>query len=123
MLTHQATCLATAGNPFGFVDITDQVQTIVQSSNVTEGRVTVLRTEEGATLVLNEKESGLHEDVRTTIQRLSAENGTAPPPVGSASVVLPVVGGRIHLGTWQRILMLELEQPKDRSLLVQVVGE
>ncbi len=123
MLTHQSTCLATAGDPLGFVDVTDQIQDIVTASEVTNGRVTVLRTEDGSTLIINEKESGLHHDVRTTIERLSAEEGAGTPPVGCASLVLPVVGGRIHLGTWQRILMLELEVPRDRSLLVQVVGE
>ena len=123
MLTHNTTCEVTALAPLGFVDITDQIQIAVAESKVNEGRVTVLRSESGCTLVVNEQERGLHADVQATIQRLELDNGSGPPPVGSASLVLPVVGGRIHLGTWQRILMLELEQPRTRPLLVQVVGE
>ena len=123
MLTHSTTCEASATTPLGFVDITDQVQAAVASSDVTDGRVTVLRSEPGCTLVVNEQEKGLHADVQATIKRLELADGTGPPPVGSASLVLPVVGGRVHLGTWQRILMLELEQPRPRPLVVQVVGE
>jgi thiamine phosphate synthase YjbQ (UPF0047 family) len=123
MLTHNTTCEASAPTLLGFVDITDQVQAAVSSSAVTDGRVTVLRLEPGCTLVVNEQEKGLHADVQATIRRLELENGSGPPPVGSASLVLPVVGGRVHLGTWQRILMLELEQPRPRPLVVQVVGE
>ena len=123
MLTHNTTCDAAALATYGFVDITDEIQAVVTSSEVSNGRVTVLRSEPGCTLVVNEQERGLHADVQATIRRLELDNGSGPPPVGSASLVLPIVGGRIHLGTWQRILMLELEQPRTRPLLVQVVGE
>lgn len=123
MITHNTTCEATAPGSLAFLDITDQIQAVVQASGVEDGRVTVLRSEPGCSLVVNEQERGLHADVQATIRRLELHNGSGPPPVGSASLVLPVVGGRVHLGTWQRILMLELEQPRTRPLHVQVVGE
>lgn len=123
MLTHNTTCKAAAAAAYDFVDITDQVQSAVAESDVVNGRVTVLRSEPGCTLILNEQEKGLHADVQATIRRLALDNGSGPPPVGSASLVLPVVAGRVHLGTWQRIFMLELEQPRQRPLVVQVVGE
>ena len=123
MLTHNRTCTATARAPLGFVDITDDVQRIVEASGVSSGRATVLRDDGGCALVLNEQEKGLHADVQATIERLGAGNGSGPPPVGSASLVLPVHNGRVYLGTWQRILMIELEEPCQRRLSVQVVGE
>ena len=92
-----------------------------RDSPVTNGRVTILRTDPGCALVVNEQERGLHADVQAAIVRLGLQAGT--PPIGSASLVLPVVNGRVHLGTWQRILMLELEEPRTRPLVVQVVGE
>lgn len=121
MLTHATKCIAAAETTLGFVDITDRVQDAVASSPVTDGRVTIIRPDAGCALVVNEQERGLHADVQATIQRLT--NGSGPPPVGCASLVLPVVGGRVHLGTWQRVLMLELSEPRERSLLIQVVGE
>ena len=121
MLTHSTTCRAAAQATLGFVDVTDQVQDAVGRSGVADGRVTIVRPDDDCALVVNEQERGLHADVQATIQRLA--NGSGPPPVGSATLVLPVVGGRVHLGTWQRILMLELAEPTERSLLIQVVGE
>ena len=123
MLTHSTSCTASAETVLGFVDVTDQVQAAVGGCGVSDGRVTIVRPDDGCALVVNERERGLHADVQATIQRLASTNGAGPPPVGSASLVLPIVGGRVHLGTWQRILMLELSEPQERSLLVQVVGE
>lgn len=123
MQTHQDTRSVSADARLAFVDITDEVQQVIRSCSVTNGRVTVLRAQDGYALVLNEKEKGLHADVQAAIERLAESDGENPPPVGSASVVLPVVDGRAYLGTWQRILMLELEAPRRRPLLIQVVGE
>lgn len=123
MLTHNSNCTVSAATTFGLVDVTEQVQEVVTSCGVSDGRVTIVRPDEGCALVVNEQERGLHADVQATIERLSSNNGAGVPPVGSASLVLPVVRGRVHLGTWQRILMLELSEPQDRPLLVQVVGE
>ena len=123
MLTYSSNCRVAAATTFGLVDITDQVQEVVASCGVLDGRVTIVRPDDGCALVVNEQERGLHADVQATIQRLFSNNGSGPPPVGCASLVLPIVGGRVHLGTWQRILMVELAEPQDRSLLVQVVGE
>lgn len=40
-----------------------------------------------------------------------------------ASVTVPVVDGRLALGTWQRILLLEFNGPRERQLLVQAWGQ
>jgi secondary thiamine-phosphate synthase enzyme len=40
------------------------------------------------------------------------------------SVSIPFVGGKLALGTWQQILLLELDtQPREREVIVQLVGE
>ncbi|MDP9068124.1 MAG: YjbQ family protein [Actinomycetota bacterium] len=123
MQTHQTTFTIAARSRLGFVDVTDAVETAVASCDVTDGRVTILRPSAGCALVLNEQEKGLHADVQATLERLGSASGATPPTAGSPSLVLPVVGSRIRLGTWQRILLLELEEPRDRELQIQVVGE
>ncbi len=40
----------------------------------------------------------------------------------ATSVVVPLRGGELALGTWQRVLFLELDRERDRRWLVQVVG-
>ncbi len=40
------------------------------------------------------------------------------------SVTIPFVGGKLALGTWQQILLLEFDtQPREREIIVQLVGE
>jgi secondary thiamine-phosphate synthase enzyme len=40
----------------------------------------------------------------------------------SASETVPIVDGRLSLGTWQRIFLVELDHPRLRRVLVNVVG-
>ena len=41
----------------------------------------------------------------------------------SPSKAVPVVGGKLHLGTWQSIVFVELDGPRsDRKVYIQVVG-
>ena len=43
-------------------------------------------------------------------------------PLGSAGESIPVRDGELLLGTWQRVLFIELDRERDRRWLVQVVG-
>lgn len=75
-------------------------------------------------IVVNERESGLLKDIRAAVGRIKEANGQAPPTsIGVKSVVLPIVDGKLRLGTWQRLLLFELGEPGDRSVFVQIVGE
>ena len=42
--------------------------------------------------------------------------------VGSSSVTLPVVDGELLLGTWQRILFVEFDQPRERRVVLHAQG-
>lgn len=121
--TYEQECRSTTIELFGFVDITDEVQKVVGEMGLEGGRVTVFSPADRCPLVLNERESGLLKDIRRALARVSLEAGGAPTTIGSNSVVFPLVDGRIRLGRWQRLLLLELEAPMERSFLVQVIGE
>ena len=111
----------TSGSP-DFVDVTDEVADAIASSGVVHGRAIVFTGGESCSVMVNEKETGLLEDLKRTIARLAPSNGSHPL-VGSASVVLPVTDGRLQLGTWQRVLFVELGEPCSRAIDVQVIGE
>jgi secondary thiamine-phosphate synthase enzyme len=124
MRTHQARCSARTRDVLDFVDLTDQVQTALDQSGITDGQVTVFVPEASCAILVNERESGLLEDIRRTIGRLDSNgSGVRSGIVGTTSVVLPAVEGRIRLGTWQRVLLLELESASSRSIVIQIVGE
>lgn len=124
MRTHQARCSATTRDLLDFVDLTEQVQSALDESGITDGQVTVFVPDASCAILVNERESGLLEDIKRTIGRLESNGGGVRAGiVGSTSVVLPAVDGRIRLGTWQRVLLLELESASSRSVVVQIVGE
>ncbi|MGH2756756.1 MAG: YjbQ family protein [Actinomycetota bacterium] len=119
--THVADCKAeTTGAP-DFVDITESVQDALESSGIRDGQVTLFCPEENCTILVNEAETGLFADLRRTMGRL--DNGWPPTAIGSRSVVVPAADGRLRLGTWQRLLLVELDGAATRSIVVQILGE
>lgn len=124
MRTHRANCKTQTQNVLDFVDITDAVQAELTASGIAEGQVTVFAESDACVLIVNERETGLLEDIRSAMRRLEGTGSTnGKTLLGSTSVVIPAVGGKLRLGIWQRLLLVELEQPDTRGVIVQVVGE
>jgi secondary thiamine-phosphate synthase enzyme len=124
MRSHQSDCSTATLGALDFVDITDEVESRLQASGIEEGMVTVFAPEQACVLVVNERESGLMADIRDTLARLESSDDTDHRAMlGSSSVVLPATDGRLRLGMWQRVLLVELEAPQERKIVVQVVGE
>lgn len=124
MVTHEEVRIAKTSELYDFVDITDEVQEAVRAAGVAQGRATVFSPSDLCPLLVNERESGLLKDIRRAVDRVT-EHGRlqAPTTIGSKSVVFPVVEGKLRLGTWQRVLLFELEKASERKVLVQIVGE
>ena len=119
MRTHQIECAAHTKAALDFVDITDEVQEALTASGIGSGQVTVFAPHRDCAILINERESGLHTDIRTTLERLGGRRTV----VGSKSVVLPAMNGELRLGQWQRVLLLELDHAQERSIIVQIVVE
>ena len=132
--------------PREFIDVTDQVAAVLRRSQVTQGWTSVFSKHTTAAVVLNENEPLLLQDMGAMLERLSAAAGlyqhndlsrragdVAPDECANghahcqhlligASENIPVADGRMDLGRWQRIFLLELDRPRDRQLVVQVFG-
>jgi thiamine phosphate synthase YjbQ (UPF0047 family) len=122
MQTHRRECTFTTPDVLEFVDVTDEVVEAVLSSHIDHGHVTVT-VPAGCSIIANEFESGLLADLKRTMHRLKSSSNGTQPTIGSGSIVLPAHEGRLRLGRWQRLLLVELERPSRRSIDVQVVGE
>ena len=129
-----------------FIDVTDQVAAVLRRSQVTQGWTGVFSKHTTAAVVLNENEPLLLQDMAAMLERLSASGrlyqhndlnrrtGAMDPQecanghahcqhlLIGASENIPVADGRLDLGRWQRIFLLELDRPRDRQLVVQVFG-
>jgi len=130
--------IATAGR-CDVLDITDRVADIVSGSSIQTGIVNVSGT--GSTLGITtlEFESGCVSDLRRALEKVAPANadyahnarwgdGNGYSHLRSALVgtarSFPVTDGRIGLGTWQQIVLCDFdERPRDRHIVVTVVGE
>ena len=124
MRTHQMECEAETKAAPSFVDLTEDIEKALDESGISSGQVTVFSPDTTCALLVNERESGLLEDIKRAIARLSP-NGTGARAgmLGATSVVLPAVDGQLRLGMWQRVLLVELQRPSRRSIVIQIVGE
>jgi len=130
-----------------FIDITDRVKECVEESGVASGCAVVFSRHTTAAIKINENEPLLLEDMADFLERLSPRNGSYRHndftirtvnmtedecPNGhahcqhlllSASETIPVEGATLQLGRWQSIFLIELDRPRAREVLVQVIGE
>lgn len=130
-----------------FVDITDELLRAVKDSGVTEGCAIVFCRHTTCGLIVNEAEDGALEDVRRRLSALIPEddyyahdnfgrrtqnlqegersNGRAHVAqmiVGGTSHAIPISAGDPLFGPWQRLLLLELDEPKERKVLFHIFG-
>lgn len=122
--TSQRTC---------FVEITRQVQVAVGELSVTEGAVLVHVPHTTAAVTINEgADPDVVRDLEMMLSRLVPAQagyrhaeGNADAHVKSTlvgcSVMLPVSGGRLALGTWQTIWFCEFDGPRRRRVIVQAI--
>lgn len=134
-----------------FIDITDDVLSAVERSEVRNGTVVVYSPHTTCAVVINEPETGFMEDFCELLDELAPSDGrhykhddlsirtegieddTAEFPNGhshlraallsSTSQSIPIVDGRTMLGRWQKIFFCELDRARSRKVFVQVAGE
>jgi secondary thiamine-phosphate synthase enzyme len=123
----------------GTYEITSEVAQIVRASGVRHGTVTVFIQHTSASLVIYENaDPSARTDLHAYFERLCPEDAdyfvhTAEGPddmpshlrmvLTRTSEVIPVIDGRMALGTWQGIFVFEHRRaPHHRSLAVSVVG-
>ncbi len=117
------------------VDITRQVRELVRKSGIREGICVVYVPHTTAGVTINENaDPSVREDIEDVLNRLVPPGrnyrhleGNADSHVKSVmvgpSIDLIVTGGDILLGTWQGIFFCEFDGPRNRKVLVRVVGE
>ncbi len=114
------------------VDVTDQVVASVRASGVTEGWALVYCPHTTAGVTINENaDPDVGQDLLDGLRRLAPRDGGWRHREGNsdghlkaslvgASVMVPVEGGRLALGTWQGVYFCEFDGPRTRALSVTV---
>jgi secondary thiamine-phosphate synthase enzyme len=121
------------------IDITGEVARHVAESGANDGIVTIFVTGSTAGVTTIEHEPGLLADFKAMWERVIPKNlpydhdrawgeGNGFSHVRAsllgASRVVPISGGRMVLGTWQQIALVDFDhRPRSRQVVVQVMGE
>ena len=123
-----ATLSLTTDERLQVIDITDSVRRAVPDD--ADGTVTVFSQHTTTGVTVNEAESRLLEDIEEFLARLVGDEGWAHDEIDDnadshlrasllgPSETIPVVDGALQLGTWQSVLLVECDGPRQRNVVV-----
>jgi secondary thiamine-phosphate synthase enzyme len=122
----------------GFVDLTGEIADFVKDAAAAEGVVTAFVRHTSASLTIQENaDPSVLADLTTALDRLAPENAgwshdTEGPDdmpahvktmLTTTSLQIPVLKGKLALGTWQAVYLIEHRQrPHRREIVLQFVG-
>jgi secondary thiamine-phosphate synthase enzyme len=129
--------IATRGDT-DVIDITDEVARAVAESGVAEGQASAFVRGSTAALTTMEHEPGGVQDLQAALERLIPQRGDYEhnrlnhdtnshahqrASIVGPSEVVPISGGRLALGTWQQLVLLDFDdRPRERTIVIQVIG-
>jgi len=114
-----------------FLDITPQVAQALAEASIVEGALLVYSLHTTAGVTINEgADPDVRRDMLAHLRLLVPENSAFRHAEGNSdahiktslmgpSQLVPVSGGRLALGTWQKIYLCEFDGPRRRTILVQ----
>ncbi|MFQ5968980.1 MAG: secondary thiamine-phosphate synthase enzyme YjbQ [Nitrososphaerales archaeon] len=121
------------------INITEEVSRVVEDSKIKDGIATVFVPGSTAAVTTIEYEPGLLKDFPIMLERVAPKNsdyehenmwhdGNGHSHVRASlvgpSLMVPFTNKQLTLGTWQQIVLVELDiRSRDRNLVVQVIGE
>ena len=132
---------------FEFIDITNQVNNFVKESKIKNGLVNIQILHTSAALILNENEPLLIGDIKRNLERIAPQSFTYQHDDFTkrtvnmcedecinghshckaihllVNITLNLIDGKLQLGKWQRIMLVELDRSRSRKIQVQIIGE
>ncbi|MGZ4110254.1 MAG: secondary thiamine-phosphate synthase enzyme YjbQ [Actinomycetota bacterium] len=134
---------------FGYLDLTEELQRAIKDSGVTDGAAVAFCAHTTCALLINEWEDGALDDFRHRIEHLVPEdiyyahddldrrtqnlaesherrNGHSHVQsmlLSATSHSIPVAAGEPMFGRWQRLILFEMDEPKERQVVFHVFGE
>ena len=121
------------------INITEDVSRVVQESKIKDGIATIFVPGSTAAVTTIEYEPGLLKDFPSMLERVAPKNidyehenmwhdGNGHSHVRASlvgpSLTVPFTNKQLTLGTWQQVVLVELDiRSRDRSLVVQIIGE
>jgi secondary thiamine-phosphate synthase enzyme len=139
MVETETLTIKTNGN-CDIINITEDVSAAVARTDIRSGTVTLFNIGSTAGITTTEFEPGLaNYDIKAAFEKIAPENAryeheqTWHDDNGHAhvrasllgpSLSVPLVDGRLTLGTWQQIILVDFDtRPRTRTIVCQIIGE
>ena len=122
-----------------YINITEQVQGIIDKSQIQEGLCLVNAMHISASVYINDDEPGLFQDYDLWLEKLAPHapvsqykhNDTGEDnadahlkrQVMGREVVVAITKGRLDFGPWEQIFYGEFDGRRDKRVLVKIIGE
>ena len=120
-----------------YVNITSEVERILQKSAIKEGMILVSAMHITAAVYVNDAESGLIQDIDEWLEKLAPFNANyRHHRTGESNgdshlksllmhheVIVPVTDGKLDFGPWQQIYYAEFDGQRKKRVIVKVMGE
>ncbi len=123
----------------GFVNITSQVEKIVQKSGIKDGLCLVNAMHITSSVFINDDETGLHHDCEKWLEQLAPhepidqyqhnrtgeDNADAhlKRQIMGREVVVAITKGKLDFGPWEQIFYGEFDGRRSKRVLVKLIGE
>jgi secondary thiamine-phosphate synthase enzyme len=120
-------------------DLTDELADAIRSSGLNTGTLTVFCPSSTSAVTTIEYESGAVNDLKRLFDEIISprkeyahnarwHDGNGHSHIRASllgpSLTIPFVGGELTLGTWQQVIYVDFDnRPRDRQLVVQLIGE
>jgi secondary thiamine-phosphate synthase enzyme len=138
---HAETVVLGTQDRIELIDLTERVMSLVRGVSIREGFVNLFSMHTTCAVFINEYQTALLADIKAFLEhvvardrewmhndpvhsdcdRMNADSHLRAMLLGH-SLTLPVSGGEVVLGRWQRLLLAELDGPRERTLRVQIMG-
>jgi secondary thiamine-phosphate synthase enzyme len=137
MKIHQKEIKIETKGSYDFIDITDKVNEIVKESGIKNGILSLFSLHNTACIIIQENDETIFKDIEEFFDRIlplntkyhhnyeGNINATAHIKTNllSQSLCIPIKDGKLLLGTWQRIIFLELFEARERKVFITIIGE
>jgi secondary thiamine-phosphate synthase enzyme len=150
MKSATTTVQVAAPERYAYLDLTEDLERAIKDSGVTDGAVVAFCGHTTAALLINEWEDGALEDFRARMLHLVPEDGVyyahddlerrtqnlaesherqnghahvKAMLLSASSHAIPIAAGEPMLGRWQRLILFEMDEPKERQVVFHVFGE
>lgn len=123
----------------GLVNISQDVQSCVEESGISEGLVLVNAMHITASVFINDDERGLHQDYEAWLERLAPHAPTSQylhnrtgednadahlkRQIMGRSVTVAITDGRLDFGPWEQVFYFEFDGRRRKRILVKIIGE